>query len=210
MFVSCQEAPLQDLYKILTGTIVPRPIAWVSTTSNEGRNNLAPFSFFNCFGADPPMVGFAPGFKSITRSGDTTVREPKDTLRNIEQTGQFVINIVSRKLAEQMNQSSASYEPNVSEFDRVGLRPANSTYVTPPRVSESLVSFECKLIQIIQHGNNNLVLGEILGIHLDDSVVGDRLHIRGDVLQAVGRLSGNWYTTTTDGCFELRRPEAAN
>jgi flavin reductase (DIM6/NTAB) family NADH-FMN oxidoreductase RutF len=206
MFVNCKETTTQDLYKILIGSIVPRPIAWVSTVGSNGLNNLAPFSFFNCFGVDPPMVGFAPAFKSITRDGDELIRVPKDTLRNIIDTKEFVVNLVSRKLTEQMNKSSAEYPPDVSEFEKVGVTPAPSLKVKPPRVAESLVNLECTLIQIIQHGNNNLVLGEIVGIHLDENVITEKHHINNDVLQAVGRMSGSCYTTTTDGLFEMIRP----
>lgn len=206
MFVNCKETSTNDLYKILIGSVVPRPIAWVSTISAHGLTNLAPFSFFNCFGVDPPMVGFAPGFKSITKEGDQVIRVPKDTLRNIGETEEFVINLVSRNLAEQMNQSSAGYASDVSEFDRVGLTAAPSSIVKAPRVAESLINFECKLIQVIEHGNNNLVLGEIVGIQLADNVVTEQGHINNEVLQAVGRMAGNWYTTTTDGNFELIRP----
>jgi len=206
MFVNCKDTPTQDLYKILIGSIIPRPIAWVSTVGVTGINNLAPFSFFNCFGVDPPMVGFAPAYKSITKHGDQIIREPKDTLRNILETEEFVINLVSRNLAEQMNQSCAEYPPDVSEFEKVGLTPSSSERIKAPRITEAYVNFECKLIQYIQHGNNNLVLGEIICMHLNDRVVDNRGHIKSEVLQAVGRMAGNWYTTTTDGNFELRRP----
>ena len=207
MFLNCKERSVNDLYKLMTGCVVPRPIAWVSTTGAGGVNNLAPFSFFNAFGADPPMIGFAPGFKSITKSGDELIRVPKDTMRNIVETKEFVVNFVSRNLAEQMNQTSGDYPPDVSEFEKSAVTTAPSSLVKPPRVAESLVSFECKLIQLIQHGNNNLVLGEVIGMHLVDNVVTDQFNIDPEVLQAVGRLAGSWYTTTTDGVFEMVRPK---
>lgn len=206
MFVDCNQTSTQDLYKLLIGSIVPRPIAWVSTVSLNGINNLAPFSFFNCFGVAPPMVGFSPAYKSITRNGGEIIREPKDTLRNILDTQEFVVNIVSKNLSEQMNDSSAEFPKEISEFDKVGLTPASSTMIKAPRVGEAPVNFECKLIEHIQHGNNNLVLGEIVCIHMDDRIIDDRGHIKSDVLQAVGRMAGNWYTTTTDGNFALKRP----
>lgn len=206
MFVNCKETPTQDLYKILIGSIIPRPIAWVSTVGINGINNLAPFSFFNCFGVDPPMVGFAPGFKSITKQGEDLIREPKDTMRNVIDTREFVVNLVSKNLSEQMNQSCADYAKDVSEFDKVGLTPEPSKTIKAPRVLEAYISLECKLIELIQHGNNNLVLGEIICMHIDDRVIDTRGHIRSDVLQAVGRMAGNWYTTTTEGNFELKRP----
>ena len=206
MLVNCKDTPTQDLYKILIGSIIPRPIAWVSTVGINGVNNLAPFSFFNCFGADPPMVGFAPAYKSMTKQGDELIREPKDTMRNVVDTKEFVVNIVSKNLSEHMNQSCAEYPKDVSEFDKVGLTPAPSATIKAPRVLEAYINLECKLIQLIQHGNNNLVLGEIICMHIDDRVIDNRGHIKSDVLEAVGRMAGNWYTTTTDGNFELKRP----
>src|ERR1700722_394735 len=116
MFVNCSETNINDLYKILIGAIVPRPIAWVSSTGQSGINNLAPFSFFNCFGVDPPIIGFAPAFKSIKNSDGDIIRLPKDTLRNIIETKEFVVNIVSRNVAEKMNQTSADYPATISEF----------------------------------------------------------------------------------------------
>lgn len=205
MFVNCKETKVKDLYKILIGAIVPRPIAWVSSTGRSGLNNLAPFSFFNCFGVDPPMLGFAPAFKSIKTSAGEIVRVPKDTLRNISETEEFVVNIVSRSVAEKMNQTSAEYPADISEFEGAGLTAVPSKLVRPPRVAESLVNLECKLIQVIKHGNNNLVLGEIMAIHLADEVVTPDFHINERILQAVGRMEGNWYATTTDR-FELARP----
>ncbi|HEY9731392.1 MAG TPA: flavin reductase family protein [Drouetiella sp.] len=206
MIIDCKETPKQDLYKILIGSIIPRPIAWVSTISPDGLTNLAPFSFFNCFGVDPPMIGFSPAYKSIVKDGEQLIREPKDTLRNIVDTKEFVVNIASKNLSEKMNQTSAEFAPDVSEFDQVGLTAAQSKMIKAPRVAEAPVNLECKLIQYLQHGNNNLVLGEIVCIHLDDRIVDARGHIKSDVLQAVGRMAGNWYTTTTDGNFEHKRP----
>lgn len=194
------------MYKILIGSIVPRPIAWVSTVGANGVSNIAPFSFFNCFGVDPPMVGFAPAYKSIAERDGTLVREPKDTLRNILDSGDFVVNIVSMQLAALMNASSAEYSPQESEFDQLGIESAGCVLVKPPRAASALVSFECQLIEYIQHGNNNLVLGEILCMHIDDSVIDEKGHIRSQVLQAVGRMAGNWYTSTNDGNFVLKRP----
>jgi flavin reductase (DIM6/NTAB) family NADH-FMN oxidoreductase RutF len=209
MFVNCSETNIKDLYKILIGAIVPRPIAWVSSRGQSGINNLAPFSFFNCFGVDPPMVGFSPAFKSIKNSDGEIIKLPKDTLRNITETKEFVVNIVSRNIAEKMNQTSADYPATISEFEGAGLTAVPSQLVRPPRVAESLVNLECKLIQVVHHGNNNLVLGEVVAIHLSDDVVTSSFHIKEDVLQAVGRMEGNWYTTTTDR-FEMPRPGAPN
>lgn len=207
MFIDCKQASLLDIYKILSGSIIPRPIAWVSTRDASGLYNLAPFSFFNLFGVDPPIVAFAPGYKNILGNGDAAIREPKDTLRNIIDTKEFVVNLVSRELGEKMNQTSGEYPHKTTEFDQVSLTAAASVFVAAPRVAESPVSLECKLIQIFQHGNNNLVIGEIVGINPESSVIDERSHIDTNALQAIGRMAGDWYTTTTDGNFELARPQ---
>src|SRR5438046_1492636 len=123
MFIKCAEASKTDLYRILIGAIIPRPIGWISTVGKSGTYNLAPFSFFNAFGADPPMVGFAPGFKDIVETSDGVVRVPKDTMRNIQETEEFVVNIVTQDLAEQMNTSSGEFQPEISEFQETGLTP---------------------------------------------------------------------------------------
>lgn len=206
MFIDCKEKSTPDIYKIMIGSVIPRPIAWVSSVGLNNITNLAPFSFFNCLGVDPPMIGFSPAYKSIVKQDDQVIREPKDTMRNILETGEFVVNIVSKDLSVQMNQSSAEYPPEISEFDKVGLTAAPATMIKAPLVAEAPINFECKLIEHIQHGNNNLILGEIICMHLDDNVIDARGHIRSDVLQAVGRMAGSFYTTTTDGNFELKRP----
>jgi flavin reductase (DIM6/NTAB) family NADH-FMN oxidoreductase RutF len=206
MFIDCKQATLLDIYKVLSGSIIPRPIAWVSTRNANGIYNLAPFSFFNLFGVDPPTVAFAPGYKNVMSDGGAVIREPKDTLRNIIDTEEFVVNLVSRELAGKMNLTSGEYPHGTSEFEEVGLTPAPSRFVQAPRVTESPVSLECKLIQIFQHGNNNMVIGEIVGINIDNTVIDDRGYVNGNVLQAIGRTAGDWYTTTTDGNFEISRP----
>jgi flavin reductase (DIM6/NTAB) family NADH-FMN oxidoreductase RutF len=205
VFIKCKEKSRDDLYKILIGSIVPRPIAWVSTINSGGLTNLAPFSFFNCFGADPPMVGFAPGFKRIIEDENGITKIPKDTLRNVQEIGEFVVNIVSRDVAEKMNKTSAEFDAKTSEFDAVGLTAVKSELVMPPRVKESMINFECKLIQVVQYGNNNLVLGEILAMHLNDQVISKSGHIEPAVLKAVGRMAGSLYCTTDDR-FEMARP----
>jgi len=192
-----------DLYKILVSTVMPRPIAWVSSMSKEGVDNLAPFSFFTVASVKPPILCFAPALKGV--DGKPT---EKDTLRNIRDTGEFVVNIVSRNLVEKMNQTSFEYAPNESEFDAVGLTRAPSSLVKPKRVAESLVNYECKLFQIIDFGkevqSGSLILGEIVMTHLDE-----RIFKNGKVdmaeLNPVGRLGGLWYSGINDR-FELKRP----
>ncbi len=202
LIIDCQQINAKHLYKILIGSILPRPIAWVSTRSPEGINNLAPFSFFNVFSVKPPILGFAPGFK---RPDDAGVRPPKDTLRNVLDTGEFVVNLVSYPLANQMNQSSGDYPEDVSEFDAVGLTPAPCRIVQAPRVAECLISMECKLYKRVELGEGNLILGEILFIHMDENVLRHDGEIDLEVLQPIGRLGGDGYSTVKDR-FDIARP----
>jgi len=208
MIIEPQNTAPQEIYKILIGSIMPRPIAWVSSISADGKLNLAPFSFFTVASYNPPVVCFSPGYAKTQKVGDHLEVVPKDTLRNARETKEFVVNIVSHKLVEQMNQTSGEYPPGESEFEVAGLTAVPSQMVRPPRVGESLVNFECKLRQIIEFGNQpmagNLVLGDIVCIHIDDKVYKDG-HIDVDVLQPVGRMGGFWYSTVKDR-FELPRP----
>lgn len=208
MYIKTNEIDFETSYKILIGSVVPRPIAWVSTKSKSGTFNLAPFSFFNAVSSNPPIIVFSAGLKTIKTEHGYEVG-PKDTVRNVKDTGEFVVNIVSRKLAEQMNQTSANYPPEVSEFDAVGLTPAPSHMVSAPRVGESLVSMECKLYQHIEFGKEagagNLIIGEVLCFHLDDAVYKDG-YIDVDVLDPIGRLAGISYCTVKDR-FEIPRPK---
>jgi flavin reductase (DIM6/NTAB) family NADH-FMN oxidoreductase RutF len=192
-----------DLYKILVSTVMPRPIAWVSTISKEGIDNLAPFSFFTVASVKPPILCFAPALKSVDG-----VPTEKDTLRNIQETGEFVVNIVSRSLVEKMNQTSFDYARSESEFDAVGLTRAPAHLVKPKRVAESLVNYECKLFQIITFGkevqSGSLILGEIVMTHLDEQIFKNG-KIDMAELNPVGRLGGLWYSGIEDR-FELKRP----
>ncbi|MCS6987935.1 MAG: flavin reductase family protein [Chloroherpetonaceae bacterium] len=192
-----------DLYKILVSAVMPRPIAWVSTTSKDGVDNLAPFSFFNAVSVKPPILAFAPALKE--HNGKPT---EKDTLRNIRETGEFVVNVVSRDLVEKMNQTSFDYAPDESEFDAVGLTREPSRLVKPKRVAESPINFECRLYQIIDFGrevqSGSLILGEIVMTHLDERVFKNG-KIDMAELNPVGRLGGLWYCGIGDR-FELKRP----
>lgn len=193
-------SPLQ-LYKILTGSVLPRPIAWVSTMDASGHVNLAPFSFFNVVSVNPPVLGFSPLLNDA--------RAEKDTLVNIRQTGEFVVNVVSYQLAEQMNQTSAPYRSGVSEFEAAGLTMQPSVAIKPPGVLEARVRFECALQQVISFGHEalagNLVLGTICYIHLHPDVYRNG-KIDVAALDPVGRLAGNDYATTRDR-FAIARPD---
>ena len=193
--------PFSDVHKLMIGSIVPRPIAFVSTVSNKGERNIAPFSYFNGVCSNPPTIMFAPA----RRGWDG---KEKDTLVNIKQNQEFVVNIVSEKITEQMVACSTDYNPDVDEFDISGLHPQNSTKVTPPKLRESLVSFECKLNQIVEIGTNEpgsgfIVIGTIVLFHIDESIY-DNGHIKLEKLKPIGRLAGNWYTRPTDN-FEIIR-----
>ncbi len=201
MIIRPENAGPRDLYKLLIGLVVPRPIAWVSTVGRDGIFNLAPYSFFNAVSADPPVVCFAP---SRRPTGDNR----KDTLRNIEDSGEFVVNMVSEDLAEAMNHTSAEVGPEISEFDLAGVTPEPATLVGAPMVKEARAKMECKLRQIIPMGDRPtsgmLVLGDVVCFHLAEELVDD-FRIDPDKLQAVGRMGGMAYARTRDR-FELIRP----
>lgn len=186
--------------RVLTGVVVPRPIAFVSTISTGGIINLAPYSFFNAVSYDPPTVVFS----SSRTAGDKS----KDTLRNVEETGEFVVNIVVDPIAEAMNKTSAEFPEEVDEFEIVGLTPVASDVVKAPRVGESPVNMECKLEQVVPIGSgphsHGLVIGTILLMHVRDDII-DGHRINQELLQATGRLAGNMYCHTSDR-FELVRP----
>ena len=179
----------------------PRPIGWISTQSKAGVANLAPYSFFNAFNYVPPIIGFSSvGYK--------------DTVRNIEETGEFVWNLVTKDLAEAMNASSAVYPPETSEFDALNLEKAASTLVAPPRVAKAKVAFECQCTEIIQLKGVSgekvetwLVLGEVVNIHIDQSLLKDGIYDTakaGHILRAGGR--GDYFTVGQEQLFELLRP----
>ncbi len=186
--------------RVLTGVVVPRPIAFVSTMSKDGLINLAPYSFFNAVAYDPPTIVFS----SSRHAGD----KRKDTLAHIEETGEFVVNIVVDDIAEAMNRTAAEYPSEVSEFEIAGLTPAPSQQVKPPRVAESPVNMECRLLQVVPLGQgehqHGLVIGQIVLMHIrDDIIEGHRInHQR---LKPTGRLAGNMYCHTSE-VFEMVRP----
>ena len=186
-------------YALLVSSIVPRPIALVSTISREGVTNLAPFSFFNAICADPPVICFAVGNRVPA----------KDTIANIRAGGEFVVNIVSETMAERMNLCAGEYPAGVSEFAVSGLTPEPSEVVKPPCVLESSMSMECRLVQIVEvstrPAGGSLILGEIVRFHFDASmIVNGRMNP--EMLCALGRMGGNEYTRTRDR-FEMARPQ---
>lgn len=196
--------PWKSVYKLMIGSIVPRPIGWISTVDAAGRTNLAPFSFFNAVSSRPPIVAFT-----------TTVRAsdggPKDTLRNVRTTGEFVVNIVTEDLAQAMNLTSTEFPPEVDELTAAGLTPVPAAVVAPPRVGESPIHFECRVHQIVEIGSEPgggaLILGRIVHLHVDPSVLigDDKIDI--GKLRPIGRLAGAEYCRVTD-VFQMPRPKS--
>jgi flavin reductase (DIM6/NTAB) family NADH-FMN oxidoreductase RutF len=195
--------PHQSVYKILTGSVLPRPIGWISSVDLQDRPNLAPFSFFNVVCSNPPTVLFCPLIRGIDGN-------KKDTLSNVRATNEFVVNIVTERLLPAMNASSVEALPGFNEFEFAGLTPAASTVVRPPRVAESPIHFECKVREIIDindaPGGGSIVIGTIVHIHVEDGVLLGEDKINLSALQPVGRLAGGAYSRVTD-IIELERPK---
>ncbi|HJL84037.1 MAG TPA: flavin reductase family protein [Candidatus Marinimicrobia bacterium] len=201
MIIDPNKQSFSENYKLMIGSIVPRPIALVSTVSSNGLKNLAPFSYFNGVCSYPPTIMFAPGRRGY--DGLT-----KDTLNNIRETEDFTVSIVSEKIGKQMVACATDYPPDVDEFEISGLTPLPSEKVKAPRVAESKVSFECKLNQIVEIGDDSpgagfLVIGTIVIFHIDDDVYRDgKIDIK--TLKPLGRLAGNSYTRISE-IFDIVR-----
>lgn len=185
-----------DFYRFMISVVVPRPIAFVSTMNAAGQLNVAPFSYYNAITNQPPLIGISVNL----RRG-----EIKDTLRNIEQTGEFVVNTVDEALAERMVHTSGEWPEDVDEFKLTGLTPVASDRVRPPRVGESPVSMECRRFQVIELGNTHFVVGEILIAHVKDEVLTDG---RVDIakLKPLARLGGDGYSVVRD-VIHMPRPK---
>ena len=192
------------LYKYLSSAITPRPIALVSTIDKDGNKNLAPFSFFNIFSVNPPIMIFSP-VKSA-RFGNN-----KDTLENVKQIKECVIGLVNEDIAQQVSLASCSFDKNVNEFEKAGLIEVKSDLVTPSRISESPINFECKVNDIItlgdEGGAGNLVLAQILKIHIDKSILDVNENIDPFKLNIVSRYGGDWYgKTTKNSLYKIAKP----
>jgi flavin reductase (DIM6/NTAB) family NADH-FMN oxidoreductase RutF len=190
-----------DVYKLMVGAIVPRPVAFVSSISADGVLNLAPFSFFTAISANPPVVCFSP----MIRGADGRA---KDTLRNIEETREFVVNIVSEDFATRMNACAKDFPPEIDEFAVSGLTPLPSDLVRPPRVKESRIHMECRARLVVHVSakplGGSLVMGEVVRFHVEDALFSD-FKIDPEALGAIGRMGGPTYTRTTDR-FDMPRP----
>jgi len=201
-----KEMPPADVYALLVGCVVPRPIAFVSSLSADGIPNLAPFSFFNAGGAHPPSLVFSPVTSGAGRN--------KDTLHNVRATREYVVHIAPWPLRERMNQASAEYPPEVDEFEAAGFTKAASFRVKPWRAAECPVAMECRLFQIVEHGSGplraNYVIGEVVYFHIDESLMsGNR--VDSGAIDAIGRLGGPNYTRVTrESIFSMPRPAAVD
>lgn len=193
--------PWRSIYKLMIGSIVPRPIGWISSVNEAGQPNLAPFSFFNAVCPNPPHVLFCPNIRGTDSS-------EKDTLHNVRRSGEFVVNLVTEALAEAMNQSATEFPPHVDEFAAAGLSPALSLTVAAPRVAESPIHFECEVAQIVdissEPGGGSVVIGKVRLLHVAESVLMGEDKIDLAALQPIGRLAGSAYCRVTD-LFDMQR-----
>lgn len=195
-----KETPIPQLHQYLLGAIGPRPICFASTVDAAGNHNLAPFSFFNVFSAKPPIAIFSPNLSGKTGKA-------KDTHLNIKEVPECVINIVNYTMVQQMSLTSSPYEKGISEFVKAGFTPIASDLVKPMRVKESPVQLECKVFELKEIGNCNLVMCEIVKIHIDESVLGINGLIDQQKIDLVARMGGNWYCRAHgDALFEIEKP----
>ncbi|TNE97092.1 MAG: flavin reductase family protein [Bacteroidetes bacterium] len=199
-----KELEIPVLHKYLLGAIGPRPIAFASTVDKNGVDNLAPFSFFNVFSANPPILIFSPA-----RSGRTGAT--KDTYNNVKEVPEVVINVVNYDIVHQMSLASSPFSPEVSEFEKTGLTPLTSELIKPKRVKESPVQFECKVIEVKELGTGggagNLIICEVVKIHIAEEVLDDKQMIDQKKIDLVSRMGGNWYCRADEhSMFEIEKP----
>ena len=199
-----KDIPPRQLHHYLLGAVVPRPICFASTVDENGNSNLAPFSFFNVFSSNPPIAVFSP-----SRSGSTG--NHKDTFNNIQKVREVVINMVNFSMAEQMSLASSPYSAEIDEFVKSGFNKVKSDLVQPHRLKESPVQFECKVLEIKQLGNKggagNLIICEILKIHISIDVLDDNQMIDQQKIDLIARMGGNWYCRSSkDALFEVEKP----
>lgn len=204
LVIDPKELPIPQLHQYLIGSVGPRPICFASTVDANGVPNLAPFSFFNVFSANPPILVFAPN-----NSGRTG--EPKHTLLNVKEVPEVVINVVNEAMVEQMNVAAAPWGRGVSEFEKAGFTPLKSDLVQPFRVAESPSQIECKVLEVkemgVGGGAGNLVICQVVRIHIKEEVLNEEQKIDQRKMKLVGRLGGSWYSKTNEAAlFELAQP----
>lgn len=194
MIIDPSEIDTRSVYKLLAGSVVPRPIAWVSSSARDGTLNLAPFSFFTVASREPPMLAISIG----PRTGGEAYA--KDTLTNLRETQEFVINMVSVSLANAMHETAVNHSPDVDEFVRAGVTAAASEFVKTPRVAESKISMECTVEHMLKLGSDYLVIGQMHRYHIDDELINDgRIDLQ--ALDPLGRMAGNF--TKVETLFDL-------
>jgi flavin reductase (DIM6/NTAB) family NADH-FMN oxidoreductase RutF len=200
--IDLKPAPLK--FNPLNALVAPRPIGWITSIDREGRLNLAPFSYFNAFSADPPIVGFAPNAHANGGS--------KDTLRNVEAIPEFTASIVSANLARQMNETSRQLPYGENELIAAGLTAVASKFVRTPRVGEARAALECRVFEIValpagsDGRGSHLVLGEVIGVYIDDALIGSNGRVDSIALAHVARLGYHDYTNV-ESIYEMRRPD---
>jgi flavin reductase (DIM6/NTAB) family NADH-FMN oxidoreductase RutF len=199
-----QEISVQRLHQLLLGSIGPRPIAFASTMNAAGQANLAPFSFFNVFSANPPILIFSPA-----RSGRTN--ETKDTYKNVKELPEVVINVVNFDIVHQMSLASSPYSPGISEFEKSGLTPIASETIQPFRVAEAPVQFECRVNEVKELGHEggagNLIICEVLRMHVREDLIDEKGLIDQHKIDLVSRMGGDWYVRADEtSMFEIKKP----
>ena len=201
--ITPKELTTQQLHGYLLSSVSPRPIAFASTIDSDGNVNLSPFSFFNVFSANPPIMIFSPA----RRVKDNTI---KHTLENILKVPEVVINIVSYDMVQQMSLSSTEYAQGVNEFEKAGFKELPSDLIKPPRVAESPVQFECKVINVMglgtEGGAGNLIIAEVVKLHINESILDSEGIIDPLKIDTVARMGGNWYSRAKEGIFEVEKP----
>lgn len=201
-----KEIPFHETHRLLLGGIAPRPVAFVGSVDKDGRPNLAPFSFFNAFGANPPIVCFSPAFSGKTGA-------PKDTYLNVQETGECTISVVTYDMVHQMSIASAPFEKGVDEFVKSGFTKHESHIVKAPGVLESPFIMEAKLLQHVGFGDlpgsANMMICEVVLFHINDDVMTDKMAIDPRKMDQVARMGGSWYSRAAQGLFELTQPTTA-
>lgn len=200
MKIDVKELDKSQVYKLMTSVIVPRPIAWISTVSKDGIYNIAPFSYFAGVSSQPPILMISIGRKENGYK--------KDTWQNIEDTGEFVVNIVINQLAEKMNITSAPFAPEENEFKKAGLTAKKADIVQAPLIEEAPINIECRKYEIVNIGKMGVIFGEILKFHIRDDILNEKGYVDTTRLEIVGRMgSANYCLTTKENTFEMGKPK---
>ncbi len=200
MDIRTSDIDRKRIYKLMTSTIVPRPIAWISTVSKDGVFNVAPFSYFAGVSSSPPLLMVSVGSKETGGK--------KDTWKNIEETGEFVVNIVTKQLLEKMNITSVAFDEDIDEFKEAGLTPEPSLIVKAPRIKESPINIECKKFEIINIGKMGIIFGEIVNFHIKDELLNEKGYVDTQKIEIVGRLGGAEYCIISENnTIKIKRPD---